>query len=128
MGFIADSGAAAKTTETINPNVTASNTNGNLTAVGNTVNIHASFTGNSDPETDAGALSIGLSGSGAFSLVESDALISGSSSAFSAGGTITSNGLDINATDSSTVTSSALSASISIGLSISAVLATATVD
>jgi hypothetical protein len=126
IGFIASiSGAGATTDETINPNVTASNTGGTLTANGNMVNIHASFTGNSDPQTTAGTVSVSPIG-GAFSIVKADALISGTTSAFSAGGTINASGLDIDATDNSTVTSFALSIGVSTGLSISTVMATAT--
>ena len=88
IGFIAAGGVLARVAETINPNVTASNTGGSLTASGNLVNIHASFTGNVDPEAIAGALAITPVG-GAISAVTANANIGGTTRAFSAGGTIT---------------------------------------
>ena len=128
FGAIAAAGVAVLSDEKIQPNVTASVTGGTLTALGHFVNIHASFTGNSHPTTDAGAVSISLGGSGSVAFVNSDALISGTTSAFAAGGTINANGLDVDATDMNTVTSSATSASFSTSVSISGVVASATVD
>ncbi|HEX5590080.1 MAG TPA: hypothetical protein VFX65_07310, partial [Candidatus Limnocylindrales bacterium] len=126
FGAIGASGAAARTDEKIQPNVTASVSGGTLTATGHVVNIHGSFIGNADPETTAGSVTISLGG-GAVSLVKADALIAGTTSAFAAGGTISANGLDVKATDQSTVTAYAKSSGISTGLSISGVIANASV-
>ncbi|NIO40353.1 MAG: hypothetical protein GTO41_09230, partial [Burkholderiales bacterium] len=125
-GAIAAAGAAASTSETIQPNVTASVAGGSLTASGNQVNIHATFTGNSDPKTTAVSGSVGFGG--AFSGVESHATIGGTTSASASGGTITANVLDIDATDNSTATSFALTTGLSTGISIAAVDATSIIN
>jgi hypothetical protein len=126
FGAIAAAGAGAETDEKIQPNVTASVTGGTLTATGNNVNVHAKFTGFSDPKTAAVSGSVGFGG--ALSVVKADALISGTTSAFAAGGTINAAKLSVDAHDISTSTAFALSVGLSTGVALAATKATSKIN
>ena len=96
-GAIAAAGAGSKVDEKILTNVTASVSGGTLTAAGHDVNVHASFTGDSNPKATSVSGSIGFGGS--FSGVDTSTRIGGATEASASGGTIVANKLDLDAND-----------------------------